>query len=65
MANLVEFPWEDDERKFLEHFESPVLRQQLFSDLMRISMKTKESAQQYGQRFENLMRRTGCSDNDD
>ncbi len=64
-ANLKNLPWEKVETEFLNHFESPVIRDQLLTELMSVIIKKNETIQQYGDRFTNLMRRTGRADDDE
>lgn len=64
-ANLAGLEWNELERAFLNHYESPALRNKLIRDLMTISMNSKESVQEYSDRFTSLMNRTGRSDNDE
>ncbi len=64
-ANLVGLPWAELEKAFISHFESPVLRDKLIRDLMSITIKKKETVQEYSDRFTSLMRRTGKQDDDE
>lgn len=64
-ANLKGLKWDELEKKFISHFETPALRDRLMKELMTIALKRRESVQQYSDRFTSLMRRTGKSDSDD
>lgn len=65
VQNLRGRPWASIERAFLNHFEPPALRDQLIRDLMAISIKEKESVQEYSDRFIDLMVRIGKKDDND
>ena len=64
-TNLTDLNWTQLERSFLNHFESPALRDKLIHDLMTIKMKQKESVQEYSDRFTSLMCRTNKRDDDE
>lgn len=63
--NLLDRGWGEVKKLFLSHFESPLIKEQLLTEFMCIGMKPKESVQQYGDRFLNLMRRTVRDDSDE
>lgn len=63
--HIVGKEWEEAKRLFLAHFESPLLKENLLAELMSIAIRPKENVQQYGDRFLNLMRRTGRTDSDE
>lgn len=63
--NLKGLDWNVIEEKFISHFESPILKDKLLTDLMRIRKGKGESVQHYCDRFTSLMRRTGKKNNDD
>lgn len=65
VSSLKDLEWNDLGRAFLNHFESPALRDKLIRDLMTIKMKARESVQEYSDRFTSLMTRTGKKDDDE
>lgn len=64
-ANLKGLLWAEVETQFLDHFESPVIRDHLLTQLMSVTMNRNETVKQFGDRFTNLMRRTGRLDEDE
>lgn len=64
-ANLRDTPWEEVEVKFLQHFETPAIRDKLVRELTTIRQKRNETVQQYSDRFTSLMARTGRRDDDE
>lgn len=63
-AKLKGLDWDQAERLFLSHFESPAIKDKLLKALMEIKMQKRESVQRYSDRFSSLMRRAGMKDDD-
>ncbi len=65
VANLAGLEWKELERAFLHHFEYPALRDKLIRDLMTVQMRPKETVQEYSDRLNSVMGRTGKKDDEE
>lgn len=63
-SNVRGLSWDELTYTIVAHFESPVLKDRLFKELMSIQLGKKESVQHYCDQLKNLMRRTGKTDDD-
>lgn len=63
-SNLVEKIWFEASKSAMDHTDSPLIKDLLFSELMLIDMNHREPVQLYRYRFTNLITRTDRKDED-